>query len=332
MRDLFVIIALVALAVGCSKTPDGIVNEKDMARLMADMYKAEVIYEDNEGKYNNDSLKLALRESVLAKHNVSPAQFDTTLIWYAHNLEVYNEVYDDVVKILDEEKRELAKSDFTGVADMASSVSPSVPRYMALGDTADVWGRNRTWIMLPGFADNIITFDNAPDKDVKKGDKYELAFKTTNLRRSMRVFLGIDYKDGSTAYTYRTASNDGWTHCRLQCDTTREVKRIYGYMMYKSSPSHIAYVDSVELLRTHLDVNAYDNALKSQKWIGVENVDKNKSGEIVTSKDEDEIEPKKDEKKPKKGIDAPKILKKPENMKPIKDVRLKIGDDEIKKK
>ena len=270
MRGLLVILLFTVLLVGCWKTPDNIISEDDMSAILADMYKAEAMVEEDNNKYYNDSLKMMVRQSVMMKHNVTQEQYDTSIVWYAHNLDVYKDVYENTIKQLDTELNEIRKGDYTAVAPVAKSdkIKPSVPRYRAVGDTADIWENLRTWALLPGFSRNIITFDLKPDKECMKGDRYELAFKLANQRQSMKVFLGIDYKDGSTAYLYRTVNNEGWKHYKLQADTTRDVTRIYGYMSYASKPKHVVYVDSVELLRTHLDRKSYSNIIHQQNWIG----------------------------------------------------------------
>lgn len=261
---------VVLLGVACSKAPEHVISEDTMAALMADMYKAEALMDDETSMFQNDSMKMALRQSVMMKHGVTHEQFDTSLIWYAHNLEVYDKVYEEVEKLLDEEYKELSKSDFTSVATTVSGdVKPSVPRFRAVGDTADIWGRSRTWVLLPGFARNIIKYDIKPDKECMSGDRYELAFKVQNMRRSIRLFMGVDYKDGSTAYRYATVSGEGWKSYKIQSDSTREVTRIYGYMTYNSQQRQAVYVDSVELLRTHLDRSNYSALLNHQKWVGM---------------------------------------------------------------
>lgn len=259
---------LILALISCSKTPEHVINEDNMARLMADIHKAEAMIEDESSITYNDSMKLTLRQSIFKKHNVTQAQFDTSLIWYSHHLEVYDKVYDDVLEHLNDELQVLSKGDFTAVSkNIDSDIKPSVPRYRTVGDTADIWGKSRTWVLLPGFAQNVITFDRKPDKENMKGDKYELAFKMVNPRKPITVFVGVDYKDGSTAYIYRSTNNKGWKHYKLQSDSTREVARIYGYLSYKSVPTHPVFVDSIELLRTHLDRKAYSATMTQQKSI-----------------------------------------------------------------
>jgi hypothetical protein len=43
----------------------------------------------------------------------------------------------------------------------------------------------------------------------------------------------------------------------VQSDTARQVRRIYGYVSYDIKRGHTAYVDSLMLMRTHLNKNNY---------------------------------------------------------------------------
>ena len=242
------------MLVGCSKTPDYVISENAMVELLSDLYKAEAMMEDDNSKYNSDSSKLVLRQSVFLKHNVDQEKFDTSLIWYAHNLDVYGKVNEDVIEKLEKEKNKLSKAEISTVATMASGdVKPSEPRYRNVGDTADIWGGVRTWLLLPGFNRNAITFDVKPDRENMRGDVYELALKICNIRKPIKLFVGVDYKDGSTSYQQKNYSVDGWHRCKIQSDSVRDVKRIYGYIMYNPTAYYVSYLDSVELIRTHLD-------------------------------------------------------------------------------
>ena len=316
MCKIISLLILTVLLVGCSKAPDHVISEGDMTDLMVDMYKAEAIIDHNEGLYHTDSIKLAFRQSILMRHNLTQEQLDTSLIWYAHNLDVYNEVQKDIIERLEDEYKELAKGDFTSVAvAVDGDMKPSVPRYRAVGDTADIWGRSRTWMLLPGFVDNLITFDMKPDKENMVGDKYELAFKLCNMRNTLKVYMGVDYKDGATAFVYRTITGDGWNRCVLQSDSLREVRRIYAYMTYMSQPKQIICVDSVELLRTHLDRKGYESAMKLQKT-------------IETKKPVDNEKQEKDSLKTETGGDKEKAAKTSPRTKRLKDIK-KIDKQEL---
>lgn len=269
MKKVFGIISLLVILVGCSKTPNHVISEDDMASLLIDIYKAEAVIDDEQNKhFKTDSMKMKMRQSVFMRHHVTQEQYDTSIVWYAHNLDVYGEVFDEIIKRLEKEEKDLNKGDFTSVVEVASSVvQPSLPRYREVGDTADIWGRNRIWALLPGFKQHLISFDIKPDAENMKGDKYELAFKSVNMQKRLKLFMGLDYEDGSTAFQQTTFNGDGWHRCKLQGDSTREVKRVYGYMEYESHPQKTMFMDSVEMIRTHLDKRGYTTALRQQKWI-----------------------------------------------------------------
>ena len=43
----------------------------------------------------------------------------------------------------------------------------------------------------------------------------------------------------------------------LQTDSTRQLRRIYGYIRYNMQPQTVAMIDSIALVRTHMDRAAY---------------------------------------------------------------------------
>lgn len=282
MRHIFVIFILGIILAACSKTPSHVISENDMVALMADLYKAEAIIDDEDNKtFSTDSMKMKLRQSVFMRHNVTQEQFDTSLIWYAHNLDVYDKVFDDIIARLEDEQKNVTRGDYssTSIVD-ASALKPSMPRYRASGDTADIWGKGRVWVMLPGHKQHIVSFDIKPDKEYMRGDKYEIALKAVNVNSTVNVFMAVDYEDGSTSFRQTSFNKEGWQRFKVQSDTAREVKRIHGFMDFATQSHRTLFMDSVELIRTHFDNDGYSSALRQQKWIQdqkiIDEEDKNK--------------------------------------------------------
>ncbi len=50
---------------------------------------------------------------------------------------------------------------------------------------------------------------------------------------------------------------DGWNKVMLQSDSTRTVRRIYGYVRYELRDRGVAAIDSLALLRMHKNDNSY---------------------------------------------------------------------------
>ena len=112
MKHLSAIIAIIAILVGitaCDKTPNGIISERKMTNLLVDINKATALIDLNPDKYYNDSLKLMLKQSVFAKHGITKELYDSSMVWYAHNIEVYQDVCKRVVEKLQKENTKALK-------------------------------------------------------------------------------------------------------------------------------------------------------------------------------------------------------------------------------
>lgn len=244
-RLLFAFIAVLVLA-ACNSTPRGVLNEEDMASLLIDIHKGEAYIELNPADFYSDSLKKSLKQSIFLKHNVTQAQFDTSLVWYAHNLDKYQEVYTTVIDELSaEDSRIRAEAHRMGQATIAS------------GDSVDMWDKDR--IIALRNAKEIIDFDIKADRNFKKGDRYEWAFRMFNNSGSINLFLGIDYADGATSYINRTESTEGWIRISLQSDSTRAIRRVFGTIAKPDlKRGGTVFFDSIQLVRTRLDESDFN--------------------------------------------------------------------------
>ncbi len=266
------IIVLLILAatifIGCSKTPDGVINEKDMAHVLADFAKAEMLIEQKPDLFPDDSAKLLLKQSILKKYDADLAMYDSSLVWYAHNLKIYSEVHDKAIEILEKETNNgNAVHTTTPANNYAANQNSKARRYFPTsGDSANVWKEPQQWILTNAMRDGFIKFDYTPDNDSRKGDKYTLSFKMSNFGNAISMLVAIDYQDGCTSYINRTAQANGWIENAIQGDSTKIIKRIYGFIKYKTRPHGITFIDSTYLLRTHFDQGSYSTI--SQRIVG----------------------------------------------------------------
>lgn len=274
---LITLIALAAtLIMSCDKAPNGVIKESDMAHVIAEFAKANALIEHNPNMFPDDSTKLALKQSILKKYGADLAMYDSSLVWYAHNLKIYSEVSDKAMKLL--EKEADIKHNSKDDNPVSAGGGPILPGGQRLGqrrvfpnegDSANVWKEPQQWMLTSAMASGgYITWDYSPDRESRKGDIYSLNFKMLSTSgNSTKVMLAIDYHDGTTTYINRTASTFGWTSFTLQADTTRSVKRIYGFIKCGVNPHNVTFVDSIYLLRTHFDSSRY-NMISIQRIAG----------------------------------------------------------------
>ena len=99
-----------------------------------------------------------------------------------------------------------------------------------------------------------------------------MSFKFTNSSNNMlEVFLGADYYDGTLSYVYRTSGLEGVNRYILQGDSTKKVRRVFGFIKAVPDAGNICFIDSLQLLRTRFNVTQYD-AFDKQKWVGPHNL------------------------------------------------------------
>ena len=288
-RTPIIIVSLMIVAacfIGCGKTPDGVINEDDMAHVLADFAKAEQLISQYPDLFPDDSSKLLLKQSILKKYGADLAMYDSSLVWYAHNLNVYSQVHDKAIEIIEKESNNGKTTHPTTPGDnyAANNQNNSAKRsFPTSGDSANVWKESQQWILTNAVRDGYIKFDYTPDNDSRKGDKYALCFKMANSGNAISMLVAIDYEDGCTSYINRTAQANGWVENAIQGDSTKVIKRIYGFIRYKTRPHGMTFIDSTYLLRTHYDRATYSTI--SQRIVGPKAIIEQQNQEAAESED-----------------------------------------------
>lgn len=274
--SLHIFLLLLLLLMSCGKTPGGVLSQNEMADLIADLQLADAYIETHSNDFESDSSKMVIKQSVFKKHGITQKDYDSSLVWYAHNMEDYIKAYDKAAKKLQQryDKLDKGKGGNDQMQNMAEAGVPQgMPTHNAnpaphgikkrkLGtdikaDSTDLWQGKRSYLLAQGDKRGFIPFDIRPDADKKPGDRYQLAYKLNRGGNEFKVSLNVDYIDGGTTQITRGTNSDGWVTIDIQSDTARQVRRIYGYVSYDIKRGHTAYVDSLSLMRTHLNLGNY---------------------------------------------------------------------------
>ena len=278
---IFLLPLLALVLLSCGRTPRGVMSQNKMADLIADLQIAEAYIENHSQDFVDDSSKLALKQAIFKKHGITQQDYDTSLVWYAHNMEDYIKAYDKAVGKLQARQDKLIKNkvndnsrpaDMMGGGPISKENIPGGPGAMrphgenlakrkigtdAKSDSADLWKGQRYYMLTQGAKRGFITFDIPPDANKRPGDRYQLAYKLYRGGNDFKVSVNVDYTDGSTSQITRSTNSDGWVNVDVQSDTARQVRRIYGYVSYDMKRGHTAYVDSLMLMRTHFSKSNY---------------------------------------------------------------------------
>ena len=277
--NLSLLLLLALSLISCDKTPRGVLSMDDMADLIVDLQLADAYIETHIQDFDTDSSKLVIKQSVFKKHGITQKDYDSSMVWYTHNMEDYMKANDKALGILKKRYDKLDKGDgnrqpgeMMGMDDGPGEPTHNPTPHVAAtqgkkqlkkigtdtrNDTADVWIGRRSYTLAQGEKRGFITFDVPPDANKHPGDRYQLGYKLYRGGNEFKVCLSIDYTDGGTTQITRGTNSDGWIYIDLQSDTARQVRRIYGYVSYDIKRGHIAYVDSLLLMRTRFNVGNY---------------------------------------------------------------------------
>ena len=225
----------------CSKVPDGILSEREMQQVLHDVLVAEAMAGIDYETYRTDTMKVALYQSVFRKHGIDQAKYDSSLIWYGRNLDIYIKVYDRVVADLNRQVADLG--------DVQAEAAPS-----SNSDSIDIWPRRRYLAFEPREPFNGVSFQIRPDKPYSSGSTFVLGMRVWGLRPDMkhkpRIRLQADLGD-TTVVLNQTVDRDGYVEAALRTLATKRVKRVYGFIHLDDCDMRYGkiYLDSLSLMK-----------------------------------------------------------------------------------
>jgi 4-hydroxyphenylpyruvate dioxygenase-like putative hemolysin len=101
-----VVFAIATVVAGCSpadekksvKIPETIIQPDSMVSLIADLQIAEATLREYTRLGQHDEARSrAFMAEVFDKHNVTPQHYDSSTAWYEQHLQLYQQIYTDVV-------------------------------------------------------------------------------------------------------------------------------------------------------------------------------------------------------------------------------------------
>ena len=95
-------IACILLAmVGCR--PRGVLSNREMRNVLYDLHRADGAIQVAGYNYSHDQEVAGYYKNVLDRHGITQAQFDSSLVWYTDNPQIFNKIYPKVIERLEED-------------------------------------------------------------------------------------------------------------------------------------------------------------------------------------------------------------------------------------
>ena len=240
---------LAVVMVACKvERPGYVLSDGVMEKVLYDYHIAKAMGENLD--YNEQYKRTLYLNAVFKKHNITQAQFDTTMAWYARHPEVVNEVYDIV-----RERLMASRENYNHLV----SLRDGKPTRSKAGDSIDVWIWDRIHMLSGMPLDNKLMFTLPSDDNYQASDtiKWTVGFNflseqlVDTTKRPIMAMQVAYAKDTIISALCRIDSSQV-AQLVLQADTLGDIKELRGFIYYPTNqPKHTLLIDSVSLMRYH---------------------------------------------------------------------------------
>ena len=240
---------LAVVMVACKvERPGYVLSDGVMEKVLYDYHIAKAMGENLD--YNEQYKRTLYLNAVFKKHNITQAQFDTTMAWYARHPEVVNEVYDIV-----RERLMASRENYNHLV----SLRDGKPTRSKAGDSIDLWIWDRIHMLSGMPLDNKLMFTLPSDDNYQASDtiKWTVGFNflseqlVDTTKRPIMAMQVAYAKDTIISALCRIDSSQV-AQLVLQADTLGDIKELRGFIYYPTNqPKHTLLIDSVSLMRYH---------------------------------------------------------------------------------
>lgn len=244
------------LFVACKPgVPNRYIQPSELGDILYEYHLAEGIT-----SLKNDTTALYYyKNNILKKHNVTSAEFDSSMVYYLRHADELKKIYEHLSERFSAE----AKANGSAIGDLANSAFNS-----ANGDTTNVWQADNGIVLTPYAPTNLYSFTLKVDSTYHKGDKLLLAFDAQFIYqdgvRDGVCVMSVTYNNDSIAsQTVRMSSSSSYS-MEFNDINKHGIKSIKGFFLlgngseinaYTSTTLRLMALRNIHLIRMHQNEN-----------------------------------------------------------------------------
>lgn len=255
MICLVAVMALLFCVSSCKPSlPSGVLSKGKMTDILYDYHLAlAMAHMDDNG---DKGQSLAYREAVLRKHDVTSAEFDSSMVYYMRHTELLEDVYKDLT--------DRYNNEITAMGGSASA-GGEFANLSATGDTANVWNLATSMVFIPVKPFNSTSFDIKVDSTFHKGDRLMLDFDAQFIyqdgMRNGVAMLAVQF--GNDSIAQRTIMIQSTQHYSVELSDADSlgIKSVKGYFMLMNDDNgmgvssqttlKLMFLEHIKLIRMH---------------------------------------------------------------------------------
>jgi len=232
--------------------PSQYIQPGDMEDILYDYHVAQAMVRTKGGS-NTELEKRNLMDAVLKKHEVSQADFDSSLVYYYTRADRLKDIYRDVSERLSENAQQLGAA----VSDLNL-----YSQYSATGDTANIWNQASNVLLIPRPTHNRFDFTIKVDTSFYLGDSFMFQFMSEYLyqsgARDALVCLLTKYEGDSIIQTVNHIAVSGLSQVRIPANKENKLKEMRGFIYVGKGVGdddrairRMMFISQLQLIRFH---------------------------------------------------------------------------------
>ena len=255
MICLVAVMALLFCISSCKPSlPSGVLSKGKMTDILYDYHLAlAMAHMDDNG---DKGQSLAYCEAVLRKHDVTSAEFDSSMVYYMRHTELLEDVYKDLT--------DRYNNEITAMGGSAKE-GGEFANLSATGDTANVWNLAASMVFMPVKPFNSTSFDIKVDSTFHKGDRLMLDFDAQFIyqdgMRNGVAMLAVQF--GNDSIAQRTIMIQSTQHYSVELSDADSlgIKSVKGYFMLMNDDNgtgvssqttlKLMFLEHIKLIRMH---------------------------------------------------------------------------------
>jgi len=246
MRNSLPLIFFLLMVISCKPTvPSEFIQPDDMEDILYDYHLAEAMAR-NDYSGEAEVTRIAYYQEVLKKHEVTEAEFDSSLVYYYSHIDRFKNIYNRVNERLNNEAKQLGAV----VGDKRFT------QLSVSGDTMDIWKQERDILLIPYPTHNRYEFTVKADTSFRAGDAFTFQFHceyiSQNSNKDAVVVLKATYSNDSIVQVSTHANSAGFTQLNLPTNKYGLLRQLQGFIYLTNDGTFtmkLMFVSNIQLVR-----------------------------------------------------------------------------------
>ncbi len=281
MKHSLPLFLVLLMVIGCKPTvPSQYIQPDDMEAILYDYHLAKALSQLELGDASGKEYSIYIH-SILKKHQVTEAEFDSSLVYYYGHIDRLKSIYEHVNERLEEEAERIGAS----VGDISQ-----YSQYGASGDTANIWTGPSDVLLIPRPTKNRFEFTVKADSSFLVGDSFMFQFMNESISQmsaqNTMAFICAEYEGDSIQQYHSYVSMNGTTQLRVQANKSLKLKELRGFIYLGQDERRdirtLMFISQIQFIRFH-DKTIQESADETKQEVSSDSVSRvdNTRGEIA---------------------------------------------------